>query len=207
MRLPLALLISGVLLDTTPANAADNGFYLGAGVGEMNTNVKDVFGSGYKFDENDVGFKLFGGYKFFPWLSVEGAYIDGGSPEIKESDGAGTTAKLGIELQSFVAAAVFTLPIGEQFELFIKPGFAYWEANTSVSLTSPSFSDSFDERDNGSAFFLGGGAGFNFTENLGVRLEYEWFDVAPEYDSYSDEFVTDYDASAGFFSASFVYSF
>jgi hypothetical protein len=40
-----------------------------------------------------------------------------------------------------------------------------------------------------------------------VRLEYEWFDVAPEYDSDSAEFVTEYDASAGFFSASFVYSF
>jgi OOP family OmpA-OmpF porin len=207
MRLSLVLLISCVLLAATPGRAADNGFYIGAGAGQMNTTVDDVFGSDYEFDENDFGFKLFGGYKFFRWFSVEGAYIDGGSPEIKESDGAGTTAKLSIELQSLVAAAVFTLPIGEQFELFVKPGFAYWEANTSASVSSIRFSDKFNERDNGSAFFLGGGAGFNFTDNFGMRVEYEWFDAAPEYDSYSDEFVTDYDASAGFFSASFVYSF
>jgi opacity protein-like surface antigen len=67
--------------------------------------------------------------------------------------------------------------------------------------------DSISFDDSGSAFFLGAGAGFNFTENLGVRLEYEWFEVAPEWDSDSDEFVDELDASAGFLSASFVYTF
>ena len=38
-------------------------------------------------------------------------------------------------------------------------------------------------------------------------MEYEWFDVAPEWDSDEDEFVDELDASAGFLSASFVYRF
>ena len=43
--------------------------------------------------------------------------------------------------------------------------------------------------------------------NLGFRIEYEWFDVAPEYDNSSGEFVDKLDASAGFFSASVFYMF
>jgi len=206
MKLTLALMVSALLLAAAPTNAADRGFYIGAGAGQMNTEVDDVFGSGFEFDENDVGFKLFGGYKFFPWLSVEGAYINGGNPEIKASE-AGETAKLGIEVQSLVAAAVFTLPVGDQFELFLKPGIAYWDSTTSFSFSSPTFSDRFNEDDSGSAFFLGAGAGFDFTENLAARLEYEWFDVAPEWDSGNEEFVDELDATAGFLSISFVYSF
>lgn len=206
MRLPTFLLVSGLLLAASPASAADRGFYAGAGLGQMNTEVDDVIGLDYDFDENDVGFKLFGGYRFFPWLSVEGAYIDGGNPSIKESQG-GETAKLGIDVQSLVASAVFALPIGERFELFAKPGIAYWDAETSLSFHSSTFSDQFREDDDGSAFFLGVGAGFDVTDNLGLRLEYEWFEVAPEWDSDSDEFVDELDANAGFFSASFLFRF
>jgi OmpA-OmpF porin, OOP family len=207
MRLPLALVITGTLLAASQAHAADSGAFFGVGVGDMNTHVNDVYGSNYTFDEGDVGFKLFGGYKFFPWLSVEGAYIDGGSPEVKDSDGAGASAKLGIELQALVAAAVLTLPIGDRFGLFIKPGFAYWGAKTSLEYSDPYISFKEHQDDNGAAFFVGGGGEFNFTEHFGARLEYEWFKATPEYDDYYDEFVTEYDASAGFFSASFVYTF
>ena len=206
MKLPLAILISGALLAAAPVDAADRGFYLGAGAGQMNTEVNDVLGSGYKFDESDLGLKLFGGYKFFPWLSVEGAYIDGGSPSIKANYADGSQERLGIEVQSLVAAAVFALPIGDSFELFIKPGMAYWDSKTSYSYSSPDFSYHFNEDDNGAAFFLGAGAGIN-SGNFGFRIEYEWFDVAPEYDNSSGEFVDKLDASAGFFSASVLYMF
>ncbi len=208
MKLPLALLVSGALFASAPAFAADSGAFMGVGVGQMNTEVDDLFGSGYQFDESDTAFKLFAGYKFFPWLSVEGAYVDGGNPGIQENDGAGTSAKLNIEVQSLVASVIFSLPVGNNFELFIKPGIAYWDAKTTASFTDPIMgSGTGSDSDDGAAFFLGGGAAFKFSENFGMRIEYEWFEVAPEYDDYTDEFVTTYDATAGFLSASFVYSF
>jgi OOP family OmpA-OmpF porin len=206
VRPSIILLASSLLIAASPASAADRGFYAGAGLGQMNTEVDDVLGLDYDFDEDDAGFKVFGGYRFFPWLSVEGAYLDGGSPSIKESRG-GETVKLGIDVQSLVASAVFALPVGERFELFVKPGIAYWDAETSLGFSSPTFSDSFREDDDGSAFFLGAGAGFDVTDNFGLRLEYEWFEVAPEWDSDSDEFVDELDANAGFFSASFLFRF
>lgn len=207
MKPKLALVVTGLLLTASAAQAADSGAFFGVGVGDMNTHVDDVYGSNYTFDEGDVGFKLFGGYKFFPWLSVEGAYIDGGSPEVKDSDGAGASATLGIELQALVADVVLTLPIGERFGLFIKPGFAYWSAKTSVDYSDPYISFKDHQDDDGGAFFIGGGGEFNFNEHFGARLEYEYFKATPTYDDYYEEFVTEYDASAGFWSASFVYMF
>lgn len=207
MKLSSAVLIFGIFLAANPIDAAERGFYVGAGVGQMNTEVDDgyVYPFTFDFDESDVGFKVFGGYKFFPWLSVEGAYIDGGSPEIKVSDG-DIRGRLGIEVQSLVAAAVFSLPIGERFEAFLKPGIAYWDSSTSISITGPTFSEKASADDNGSAFFLGAGAGWNFG-NAGLRLEYEWFDVAPEYDYDTNEFEDELDATASFLSLSFIYSF
>lgn len=202
----LVLLVSGLLLGAVPAQAADKGFYLGAGAGQVRTRVDDVFGSGFRFDEDDFGFKAFAGYRFFPWFSLEGAYLDGGSPAIAATT-ATESGRLGIEVQSLVAAAVFTLPLGDSFELFVKPGVAYWSSTTSVRYSGPDFSDRYHEDETGSAFFLGAGAGFNFTANLGARLEYEWFEVAPRWDSDSEEFVQELDASAGFISASIVYTF
>jgi OOP family OmpA-OmpF porin len=205
MRLSPALLILGIFLAASPTNAAESGFYVGAGVGQINTEVDDVLGTGFDFDEDDVGFKLFGGYRFFPWLSAEGIFLDGGKPEVRETDGA-ESASLSIEVQSLVAAAIFSLPIGEQFEVFVKPGFAYWDSKTSFNYSSPAFSDRFSEDDSGSAFFLGAGAGWTIG-NAGLRLEYEWFDVAPEYDYDTDEFEDELDATAGFLSLSFLYNF
>jgi OOP family OmpA-OmpF porin len=201
-----ALLVSGLLLATVTAQAADKGAYLGAGAGQVRTKVDDIFGSGFKFDEDDFGFKVFGGYKFLPWFSVEGAYLDGGSPAITATT-ATESGRLGIEVQSLVAAAVFTLPLGDKFELFVKPGIAYWSSTASIRYSGPDFSDRYRDEENGSAFFLGAGAGFNFTGNLGARLEYEWFEVAPKWDSDSEEFIQELDASAGFISASLVYTF
>lgn len=207
MRVGPQLLVAFValLMVVARADAADRGFYIGAGLGQAYTKVDDVFDSGYDFDEEDLGFKLFGGYQFFPWLGVEGAYIDGGSPEASESDGV-ETGTLEIEVQSVVAAAVFTLPITDSFELFIKPGIAFWSSTTTVGYSSPDFSESFSDDDSGSAFFLGGGAEIR-AGNAGLRLEYEWFEAAPEWSDDTDEFVTEVDATAGFLSLSVVYRF
>lgn len=205
MRLPVTLLISGALFAAVPAHAADPGFYLGAGIGQMKTQVDDVWGSGYDFDETDVGFKIFGGYRFLSWLAVEGAYVDGGSPEVKADYGDGMWESLSIEVQSLVAAAVFSLPIGDRFELFLKPGIAYWDSTTKYRNDDPFWND--DSDDNGSAFFIGAGGGFDFTDNFGARLEYEWFEVAPEWDSDEEEFVDELDGTAGFWSLSVLYRF
>ena len=120
MRLQPSILLLGIFLATSPLVAADRGFYAGAGIGQMNVEVDNMYGSSFDFDEDDFGFKLFGGYRFFPWLSVEGIFLDGGNPEVRDTAGA-ESASLSLQVQSLVAAAVFSLPIGDQFESSSSP--------------------------------------------------------------------------------------
>jgi opacity protein-like surface antigen len=111
-------------------------------------------------------------------------------------------------VKALVAAAVFTLPLGDRFELFAKPGFAYWMTDTSVYVDDPLAGEiRFSQDDDDGAFFIGVGAGLNLGEHFGIRLEYEWFEVTPKWDEYEEEFVQELDASASFLSASFVYRF
>jgi len=211
MRHSSLWIAAGLTLLAGPALAADHGFYLGAGAGLANVEVDDVLGvSGANFDEDDTGFKVFAGYRFFPWLGVEGLYVDAGSPSIGGplyEDGTGR-GRLGIDVKALVAAAVFTLPLGDRFELFAKPGFAYWMTDTSVYVDDPLAGEiRFSQDDDDGAFFIGVGAGLNLGEHFGIRLEYEWFEVTPKWDEYEEEFVQELDASASFLSASFVYRF
>ena len=205
MRMPSAILLLAICLSAGPSVAADRGFYAGAGIGQINVEVDNIYGTSLDFDEDDLGFKLFGGYRFFRWLSVEGIFLDGGNPETTTTAGS-ESARLSVEVQSLVAATIFSLPIGDQFEVFLKPGFAYWDSTTDFRYSSPTFSDRFADDDSGSAFFIGAGAGWTIGD-AGLRLEYEWFDVAPEYNFDTDEFDDELDASAGFLSLSVVYLF
>ena len=45
MRLPLVVVIAGTLLAAAPAIAEERGFFVGAGVGQVTTDVDDVWGS------------------------------------------------------------------------------------------------------------------------------------------------------------------
>ena len=54
--------------------AADNGFYLGAGVSQAKTELSfDDFGSD---DVDDTGFKIIGGCRPLDFLAVEANYMD-----------------------------------------------------------------------------------------------------------------------------------
>jgi OOP family OmpA-OmpF porin len=205
MRLQPAILLLGAFFATSPLIAADRGFYAGAGVGQMNVEIDDVYDLGINFDEDDVGFKVFGGYRFLPWLSVEGIYLDGGKPETQYTSGADTLG-LTVEVQTIAAAAVFSLPIGDQFEIFLKPGFAYWDSTADFRVSSPDFSYDFSDDDSGNAFFIGAGAGWTIGK-VALRLEYEMFDVAPEYNSDTEDFEDELDATSTFISLSAMYLF
>jgi OOP family OmpA-OmpF porin len=205
MKMTLALFLLTLLLHAVPATSAEKGGYIGIGAGQVAIEVDNVYGTGFDFDENDTGFKLFGGYRFLPWLAVEGIYLNGGSPDISETVGV-ESASLSVETQTFVGAVIFALPIGQSFELFVKPGFAYWDSETKLSYSRPGFMFNDSDDDQGGAFFLGVGAEWS-VDNFGFRLEYEYFDVSPEYNWDTNEFENDLDATARVMSLNLIYKF
>jgi opacity protein-like surface antigen len=152
MKFIFALLAAAGLV-TTPAFAADgSGFYVGAGIGDFGIKL-----DGESFDANDFGFKVFGGYNFIEYLGVEVEYIDGGSP---------SDHGISIDMYGFNFSAVGIWPVTEQFDLFAKAGFISWDAKAHGLGNA-----------DGEDFSWGVGAGWDFTDQFGIRGEYQGFEI------------------------------
>lgn len=146
--------------DVTP------GYYAGASLGQSTVEV-DL---GFTFDESDTAFKVFGGYTFNQYFSVELAWFDGGDPEMDIS-GAGS---LSVGFDGFVGSAVGTLPVTEAFTLFGKVGSASYDAKVAASVVGGgSESEEISDQD----LTYGVGAAFSFGNNFSLRAEYEMVDV------------------------------
>ena len=178
--------VTSALLASAPAFAADDsGFYIGAGFGETAVEVNDIYDLGLKFDDSGTTWKILGGYKFMKYFAAELEYIDVGDAEDswREEDGpyfAEADATIG--LSGFNASAVGILPLGEKFSVFGKLGFIMWDADFELEgdTNLPEFEgvDLSDKgTDDGTDISWGIGAGFDFTDNFGVRLEYQSFEI------------------------------
>jgi OOP family OmpA-OmpF porin len=147
------ILLVAVML-SPPAWA--QGGYLGFAVGQAKDRV---------LHENDTGYKIFGGFRFSPYLAGELAYVDLGSygPPGSVLDQYGVAAQL-----------VGHIPLGQSgASLFAKVGLFSW----SVQLNG-SYYYSYAE-DNGVDPAVGAGLQIEFNRFMGMRAEWERFlDVA-----------------------------
>jgi len=178
-RIHILATVTTAVLAASPVFAADDaGWYAGAGLGNFSADSQTIYG-GRDFDGSDFGFKLFGGYQFMPWLAVEGEYIDGGT--IDDNYDSGTEQlKLETDVTGFVGSVVGILPIGEQFNVFGKLGFMYWDADGAAKIRSSGDVVAKDGRlnEDGTDFAWAIGGTWNITENLGVRAEYQGFEIS-----------------------------
>lgn len=169
----ITALLATTLLASAPAIAAeDGGFYVGAGAGSFGVDVSDVE-EGIAFNDDDTSFKLFGGYNFNKYFGVELEYLDGGTASESYDLGEGATLDIDIDTSGFNASIVGMIPIGERFNLFAKLGMIFWDVDYSADFDGVIF----DESDSGEDLSWGLGAGFDFTERFGARIEYQEFDV------------------------------
>ena len=171
----LALVTLVVLTATaTPALAKEkHGFYLG---GSLGYGVIDVKGENsdlgeIEFDEGDLGYKLFAGYRFLPFLAVEGGYVDFGNPssDFSFDDGILNTE---IGLNGWNLAAVGILPL-TIFDVYAKVGYFWWDADVRAQLGGETDNDS----DSGSDLMYGIG-GQVWITRIAIRAEIELYDVA-----------------------------
>ena len=146
---------------------AQESFYVGASIGQSYIEEDDVV-AGEDFDEEDFGFKVFGGYQFHKNFAAEFDYLDFGEPDDNILG-----VKSEIELYAFALYGVGILPLTDQFELFAKLGAAYWDAEVKAKFLGLSVSDDED----GTDLAYGLGASFAFTDQVAVRVEYEGVDV------------------------------
>ena len=156
---------AALCLVAAPAFAADNGIYLGAGVGQSGVSYEDaVEGIDVDFDANATAFKAIAGWRFLDWLAVEANYVDLGSADDNLAG-----EKVETDINGISLAAVGFLPIGP-VDLFAKVGAINWNAD----LETESFGSLSDD---GTDLNYGVGAQFRVW-SLSLRAEYERFDIS-----------------------------
>ena len=168
-----AALAAAALAAAFAAQAQENesGMYAGAGVGMFDVEIDDfddVDDTIDRYDSDDTAWKAFVGWRANPYLAVELAYVNLGSPD----DEILPDTNLTVETDGFAPYVVGTLPIGSWFELFAKAGYYWYDVEARVS--TPIGSVSADDSD--STFTWSAGAGVNIFERVNLRLEYEQFD-------------------------------
>jgi OOP family OmpA-OmpF porin len=165
-----AILAAGALIALATAAHADEkkGLYIGAGLGQFNVNVdnaSDIAAAVGDFDSDDTSFKVFGGWRFAPFIAVELDYIDFGGPDDQLG---GVNVKA--EVKGGAPYVVGTLPLGP-IELFAKVGYLFYDLDVTVAgVTSSHTSSSEDD------LLYGAGIGITLFGHLNTSLEYELLD-------------------------------
>jgi hypothetical protein len=143
------------------AAAADNGFYLGAGV--TPTEFDTDFGS-ESLDDNS--FKVIAGWRPLDWIAFEANYIDLGGESV--SDG---ITDVSVDTTAITVSGLVLAEIGI-VDLYARVGIAQWDAD--ISIEEPGFS--LNGSDDGTDVVYGAGVGVHFG-SIGVRAEYEQFEA------------------------------
>lgn len=137
------------------AAAADNGFYLGAGLTQTEFDIDNV-GSD-SLDDNS--FKLIAGFRPLDWLAVEANYIDLGG----ESD-----SDTSLDATATTISALAIAEVGV-IDLYARVGLANWNMDVDIDQLGSAGDDGWEP-----TYGVGIGAHFG---SLGVRAEYEMFNA------------------------------
>ena len=168
------------------AQAADHGFYIGAGAGlSMSSTdtagaiaVTQFFGgtaSSTSTDDSDTALRIFAGYNFSKNIGVELNYADLGESSVIVRDYfLNLTDTYEAAVNGFGISLVGSLPISDKFWGFGKIGVFSWKSDLAANLdfgTIGVINATLSEK--GTAPMLGVGSVYHFTDNIGIRGEFE----------------------------------
>ena len=163
MTLRRLLPVAFVLLAGT--GMAHAGIFFGASIGETSFQAEET---NFSLDDTADAYKVFAGFTFLKFVGVEASYVDFGNVEDEVSPG--TDAE--IDATGWDVFAKGILPIGKHFDIFAKAGVVVWDTEQTLSgVVSGSGSN------DGTDPVYGGGLTFRFAKIVGIRVEYERFDL------------------------------
>lgn len=169
-------LLALMLASAGQSHADEPRFFLGLGAGNVNYGFDSELcstqlGASCEIDNQDRGLKLFAGAYITPTLMVEASLYDFGTLK-------GTVPARGVTLTeeqtAFAAALGGILPLGEHFALTAKAGLFSTVLESTASGPGGTITISDDARN----LMLGGGVRLNASANVGLRVEYEFFNAA-----------------------------
>lgn len=146
-----------------------DGWYGGLNFGQSNYRGVDED----SVDSRSEAWKVYGGYQFNKYLSVEGGYVN--LNDMKARTGSIVT---NMATQAWTLGVVASYPVTKKFSVMGKLGAAYMDADVTVkngaALTVRSSDDGYEPN-------YGVGVSYALLDNLSVRAEWERFD-RKEYD-------------------------
>ena len=157
--------------------------YIGANYGVSRYDV-DGCGSGFSCDESGKAWRVHAGYQFYPWLAIEGAYLNFGEAEVPGvllNPPAGTTSlptPSDLRTSAFVLSAVGRIPIGPA-ALFAKVGYgavtAKFSGNSRVQNNTTGAITFFNSvaRESEGKFVYGLGASVDFAAAWRARFDWD----------------------------------
>lgn len=156
------LFVTGLLISAV-SMAADNGFYIGANLGQARPsfdtpNVAAAAGVGVTYDSSSYAYKVFGGYQLNQYFGVELNYVYLGEYNIAIG---GSPLANKVDITGWGGALVGAAPLGKDFSLLGRVGMTYLRetfGGTSDNIWSPSF---------------GIGLKYDFNPNVSLRGEIE----------------------------------
>lgn len=158
------------------------GWYMGGNVGISTANIdkdkitQNLTNYSYSDDEQDLGYKLFGGYQFNKNFAIEGGYFNLGKFDYSLSTPNGTLNG-DIKVMGLNLDAVAILPITEDFSAFARIGANYAQSKDSFNTTGTiSISDN-SPKENDLNYKFGAGLQYSLTEALALRLEAERYRI------------------------------
>ena len=183
-----AALIAGPIGNLHAQTPAPGPWYVGAGGGvsklDVDTDFRNAlvpgFGGGFTtdIDDEDTGWKVYAGYRALPWLALEASYTDYGKAKLR-ADATLPAARIDATWEA-EAWALDLLPTFEmdRFSLFARLGAAFYRVRTEATTAfTGGVNVDGNAKKNSVAFKWGGGGAFQFTPNLGLRVEYEQFEA------------------------------
>jgi OOP family OmpA-OmpF porin len=185
----LALTVTALtLIASAPAVAEDDGWYVGANLGQSRAKIDDpriidgllaagIDTTAIKNDDLHFGYKVFGGYEFNKYLALEGGYFDLGKFGFTANTipAAGLTGN--IKLQGVNIDAVATLPITEKFAAFGRFGYHYDYAKDAFAGYGAVIVQEPERSQHSGDYKFGAGLQFAVTESIGLRAEAERYRV------------------------------
>lgn len=149
-------------------------FYLGGGGGQTKFHDMEevraacaTVGATCTVDDTDTGFKLFAGYRFGPYMALEGGYIDLG--ESVADSAVPVTATAALTAQGGYVSVLPQIPIGTVGAIFGRIGLSAVDAE----LTASGGGQSFEDSSGAAGLVVGAGAEVHLTPQVSIRGEWE----------------------------------
>jgi OOP family OmpA-OmpF porin len=163
-----AAFISGAVLISIPATAQDAGFYVGGALGQSRLSGA-CDGLPVACDEKDTAWKLFGGYQFNKYFGLEAGYADLGKASAAGVI-AGTAVSAEVKAKGWEFLGVGTLPFTDKLSGYAKLGLVKWDVD---AFASAALVGAVSSSDSGTSATYGLGLKYDFTKNVGARMEWQ----------------------------------